>query len=97
VPVVDASSTIVGMVSERDVRTAVGDPVRYAREREATPAQYKVSDVMSRPVVTVPFDAPIGELARRFADDRLGALPVTDRFDALIGIVSYVDALRVLR
>jgi len=97
VPVVDATSSVVGMVSERDVRSAVGDPLQYASERHATPAQYKVSDVMSRPVVTVPFDAPIAELARRFADDRLGALPVIDRFGALLGIVSYVDALRVLR
>lgn len=95
-PVVDATSRVVGMLSERDVRTAVGDPARYARARNDVSAQDRVDDVMSRPAIAVPFDTPIGELARRFADDRIGALPVTDRFGALIGIVSYVDALRVL-
>ena len=39
---------------------------------------------------------PLMKLASRFADDNIGALPVLDRFGAVIGIVSYVDALRVL-
>jgi acetoin utilization protein AcuB len=95
-PVVDATSQIVGMLSECDVRSAVGDPALYLRDRSDSPAQYRVGDVMSRPAVTIPFDTPIGELAHRFADDRIGALPIVDRFGALIGIVSYVDALRVL-
>ncbi|HET9622934.1 MAG TPA: CBS domain-containing protein [Kofleriaceae bacterium] len=95
-PVVDATSGIVGMLSERDVRSAVGDPARYARDRGTAPVAYRVDDVMTRPAISVAFDTPIGELAQRFADDRIGALPVTDRFGALIGIVSYVDALRVL-
>jgi CBS domain-containing protein len=60
------------------------------------PARYRVDDVMTRPVVAVPFDQPLVELARHFTDDRVGALPVVDRFGALIGIISYVDALRVL-
>jgi acetoin utilization protein AcuB len=95
-PVVDLSSTIVGMLSDRDVRTAVGDPAQYLADPSATFAQYRVLDVMSRPGASVAFDMPIAELAHRFADERIGALPVTDRFGALIGIVSYVDVLRAL-
>lgn len=92
-PVVDASSAIVGMLSDRDVRSAVGEPANYEVGSGAL-AQHKVGDVMSRPGGSVPFDTPIGELARRLADDKIGALAVTDRFGALIGIVSYVDVLR---
>ena len=44
----------------------------------------------------MPFDRSVVELARHFADGAIGALPVTDKFGALIGIVSYVDALRAL-
>jgi acetoin utilization protein AcuB len=94
-PVLDATSTIVGMLSERDVRSAIGDPVMYLEQARAT-AQLHVRDVMTKPVTVVPFDRPVVELARQFADDRIGALPVVDKFGALIGIVSYVDALRVL-
>lgn len=95
-PVLDATSAVVGMLAERDVRTAIGDPFAYIEKRSRSEAQYKVRDVMSRPVITVPFDRPLVELARSFADGRIGAVPVTDRFGALIGIVSYVDALRAL-
>ena len=87
---------LVGMLSERDVRTAIGDPIQFLEARSRSDAQYHVQDVMTRPAETVPFDQPLLEVARRFADERIGALPVVDRFGAVIGIVSYVDALRVL-
>jgi len=95
-PVVDASSTVVGMLSELDVRTAIGDPVEYVEVRSRSSAQYRVQDVMTRPAVAVQFDRPLVDVARQFADGRLGAVVVTDKFGALIGIVSYVDALRAL-
>jgi CBS domain-containing protein len=91
-PVIDSASTIIGMLSERDVRGAIGDPVRHAETR----GKPCVRDVMTRPAIAVPFDTPLAEIAKRFADDKLGALPVVDKFGALIGIVSYVDALRLL-
>lgn len=94
-PVVDGSSTIVGMLSDRDVRTAVGEPTTYETNTGGL-AQHRVRDVMSRPGVAVPFDMPVAELARRLADDRTGAVAVVDPFGALIGIVSYVDMLRLL-
>jgi CBS domain-containing protein len=95
-PVVDTTSTIVGMLSERDVRSAIGDPVQYLELRSKSEARYRVRDVMARPAVAVAFDRPILELARHFSDDRFGALPIVDKFGALVGIVSYVDALRAL-
>jgi len=95
-PVVDDTSTVVGVLSERDVRTAIGDPLLYVESRPRTAAQYLVRDLMSRPAVTVPFDRPLVEVARTFADEKLGAVMVSDRFGALIGILSYVDVLRLL-
>jgi acetoin utilization protein AcuB len=93
-PVVDTTSSVVGMLSERDVRSAIGDPVQFAEQRP--PGRDCVADVMTKPAVVVAFDRPLVEAARRFTDDRLGALPVVDKFGALLGILSYVDALRVL-
>lgn len=80
-PVVDAHSAVIGMLSDRDVRTAGLD------------RRLVVGDVMSYPPVVIPFDTPLGEIAHRFALHRYGALPVVDRFGALLGIVSYVDIL----
>ena len=94
-PVVDTSSTIVGMLSERDVRSAIGDPFQYLEgaRRAVGP---RVEDVMSKPALVTTFDRPLAEAAKKFADERVGALPIVDRFGALIGILSYVDALRIL-
>jgi acetoin utilization protein AcuB len=95
-PVIDASATVVGIVSERDLRTAIGDPVLYLEKRGRLFAGHRVADVMTAPAQVVAFDRPLLDIARLFADQRHGALPVLDAFGALIGIVSYVDALRVL-
>lgn len=95
-PVVDSTATVVGMVSETDVRTTVGDPLAFISDRPRSSVQFRVRDVMSRPAVVVPFDRPLVEVARQFADGKISAVPVVDKFGALLGIVSYVDALRVL-
>ena len=95
-PVMDGKSTVIGLLSERDVRTAIGDPVEYLDLFHRAASRYRVKDVMTIPAVAVPFDQPLRETAKSFADTRIGALPVVDRFGALIGIISYVDALRLL-
>jgi len=95
-PVVDADGTIVGVLSDRDVRTLVGDPSNFMVSLGTSLAQPRVRDAMTRPAIVVPFDLPITDVVRRFTEDRISALPVVDKFGALLGIVSYVDALRVL-
>jgi acetoin utilization protein AcuB len=95
-PVVDNTSKIIGMLSERDVRRAIGDPVHYIETRRRLLSPTRVRDVMTSPAIVTPYDRPLVEIAMQFADDKLGALPIVDKFGALIGIVSYVDALRLL-
>ncbi len=96
-PVVDSTSALVGILSERDVREAIGDPAEYlALAPKLVTREPWVRDVMTTSVVTARFDMSLAELSRMFAEHRVGAIPVLDRFGALLGIVSYVDALRVL-
>jgi CBS domain-containing protein len=51
---------------------------------------------LARPAFTVPADTPVGQVASYFIDRRIGAIPVVDADDRLVGIVSYVDVLRAL-
>ena len=95
-PVVNPAGVFLGMLTERDVRTAVGDPVQYLERQPHIAEPHLVRDVMTGAPIAVQMDRPLIEVARSFADTRLDAIAVVDKVGALIGIVSYVDVLRVL-
>jgi len=97
-PVVDADRRVVGMLSDRDVRAAVGDP-RKALEEGAARARLEeltVGQVMTREVAAVREQDTIGEVLGWFLGTRRGAVTVVGDDSKLVGIVSYVDLLRGL-
>jgi acetoin utilization protein AcuB len=96
VPVVDAGGRVVGIVSDRDVRTAIGDPVEALHQELTEVDELQVGGVMTTDVVTVREDRQLSDVARQFVDERVGAIPVVDGRDRLVGIVTYVDVIRAL-
>jgi acetoin utilization protein AcuB len=92
-PVVDEGA-LVGMVSDRDVRGLASDVLSGAElsEQLARP----VSEVMSSDVVTVDPETEIVEAIDLMIEHKIGALPVVAD-SQLVGILSYVDVLRVAR
>lgn len=95
-PVVAGDGRVIGMLSDRDIRSAIGDPTRAMRiEHTRVRLQcLRVADVMSRRVMSVSDRAPLAEVAAQFIKQGSGALPVVDESEHLVGIVSYVDLLR---
>jgi CBS domain-containing protein len=53
----------------------------------------RTSDVMSSPVVTVPPDAQLKDVAATLVEHGINAVPVVDDGDRLVGIVSEADLL----
>jgi CBS domain-containing protein len=53
----------------------------------------RTCDVMSSPVVSVPPDAPLKEVASLLVERRINAVPVVDASGRLVGIVSEADLL----
>jgi CBS-domain-containing membrane protein len=97
VPVTDDGGRVVGIISDSDVRTAIGDPVEALQREWEELEELKVSSVMTTDVVTVREDVGLLDAARAFIDHRIGAIPVLDGAERIVGIVSYVDVLRALR
>ena len=82
---------LVGMISDRDLRSAtpaLGDPDRaQALER------IRVADEMAKEVATVRPEDPIEEAAIEMYERKIGCLPVVDDGD-LVGIVTSSDVMR---
>jgi CBS domain-containing protein len=98
-PVVDGTHRVVGIVSDRDVRAAVGDPRRFLADPDARERVrgMTVAEVMSKPALTVQSEAPIDAAIERFVHDNVGAVPVVDADGKLVGMVSYLDVIHALR
>lgn len=94
-PVIDGDGHVVGMLSDRDLRTVIGDVFSVADERAVRRRveDARVRDVTSTRAVTVRDSAPLDEAIRLLVDHRIGAVPVVDEEQKLVGIVSYVDVL----
>jgi len=82
-PVVRAGGWLIGMVSDRDLRRAVG-----AGRPGATP----VDEIMSRQVYTVSPDMRLSEAAWSMVEHKVSSMPVVDD-DCLVGIVTVTDVL----
>lgn len=104
-PVVDERGRPIGMLSDRDVRSALIAPaiVEYlsaaARRRlraiDHDLATLRVRDVMTWDVVTIEADAPVAQAAAVMFEGHVGSLPVVDR-DGLVGIITERDVLKAL-
>jgi CBS domain-containing protein len=98
-PVVDRENKVVGILSDRDLRAAVGDPRRFldSSSARADTASRHVGDIMSKVVVTLDQDSPLNTAAEHLVNHGIGALPVVDAHRRLVGIVSYLDVIQALR
>lgn len=99
VPIV-RQGELVGMISDRDVREATL-PVLTAFENpdEARKIYDRLAgDLMRSDLVTVERQTPVSEVIDLMLDQKVGAVPVVETGGReLVGIVSYIDVLRVCR
>lgn len=104
-PVVVNDERLVGVITERDLRSAAFAPVLWEYLAPGTRArlervrmaleQLEVGDVMTREPVTTTPDAPLAEAAARMFEHRFGCLPVTEG-GRLVGLLTEADALAAL-
>jgi CBS domain-containing protein len=109
VPVVDADGRLVGIVTEGDLmrRPEIGTErhrgwwLRLFGDERDRAAEYarahgsRAERVMTRNVVTVTEETPLGEIARLLEEHRIKRVPVV-RDGMLVGIVSRANLLHAL-
>lgn len=100
--VVGASGDVVGVVSERDIASALGSPlVRLALKLAprgvigAQSVSQRVEDVMSMSPITANPDTPLHTLAEIMVREKINRLPVVHA-GRLEGVVTRTDLLRAL-
>ena len=94
-PVVDGDGRVVGMLSDRDARLAVGNSL-LAEKDTPLPLRLRllrVRDVMSRDPIVMREPESLAQAAECLRFRNVGALPVVDRAGKLTGILSYIDIL----
>ena len=105
-PVVDAASRVVGVISEADVLSMTGvkrghtfrDVVRHVlgESRAAPQKSSTVADYMTSPAITIRPETDVRDAARIIDEKRIKRLPVVDEEGRLVGIVSRADLVKVV-
>ena len=96
-PVVGHEGTLTGIVTDRDVRSALPagisseDELNHLKERLA---ELKVRDIMTSQVVTISPNNTLQDALLLMQQVHVGALPVVDRERRVLGIISVRDLLR---
>jgi acetoin utilization protein AcuB len=96
-PVVDSNNLLLGMVTDRDIRSAVSSihSENFDSETEhAKMSSVKVADIMTTELVTVSPLHTLQDVMLLFDQHRFGAIPVIDEKGILVGIISVRDLLR---
>jgi acetoin utilization protein AcuB len=88
---------LVGIVTEGDLLNASPTQATLLSVWEINylVSKIKVSQVMSKKVMTIAEDTPIEEAARVMIDNKIGGLPVT-RDGKVVGIITETDLFKVM-
>jgi acetoin utilization protein AcuB len=95
-PVLNDKGDLVGIVAEKDILYASPSPATSLSIHEIhyLVSRIKVSEIMTKNVITVSDDTPLEEAARVMADNRIGALPVMHD-GKLAGIITETDVFKI--
>jgi len=87
---------LIGIVSDKDLLNAAPSPATSLSiwEMNYLLSKIKVSEVMTKNVMTVTEDTPIEQAARIMADNKIGGLPVMSN-GTVVGIITETDLFKI--
>lgn len=99
-PVVDPEGRLLGMVTDRDIRSAFPSTVQTAADRQQVMERVlrmEVGDIMSADNVVLTTASTLDDALLLFEKRSVGALPVLDESGKVTGILSFNDLLKAWR
>lgn len=96
-PVMDRGA-IVGVITDRDLKRASASDATTLDIHELLYliSRIRVGDIMSRNPATVPMDYTVEEAADILLQKKISGVPVVDRDNKLVGVITRTDLFRVL-
>lgn len=97
-PIVNGRGKLVGIVTRSDIRLAEpsGATTLNMWEINYLLSQLKVQEIMTKKVITCQPDDTVKTAATRMQENKIGALPVVDDRNKVVGIITESDIFRVL-
>lgn len=96
-PVVDDQGCLLGIITDRDIRSAYPSSLTTDEERIKSLEQVKkmpVGSIMSKELSTLSPDATLDDALLFFKKHIVGAIPITDKDNKLVGIFSIRDMIK---
>ena len=94
-PVVNSNRSLVGLVSDRDIRNVLGAPMIRNWKKSAPKTSVPVRTIMTTAPIAIEAHESIEKAANRMLEHHIGCLPVI-RGENVIGIVTRTDFMRAL-
>ena len=96
-PVIDENRKVVGIISDRDVKSASPSKATSLEIHEVQYllAEVKAKDIMTPKPITVKSTDTVATAALLMLDKKIGGLPVVDDNGVLIGIITDQDIFKV--
>lgn len=97
-PVVKGKDQLVGIVTRSDIRKAEpsGATTLNVWEMNYLLAKLQIREIMTEDVITCHVDDTIKLVATKMQENKIGALPVVDGDNRVVGIITESDIFRVL-
>jgi acetoin utilization protein AcuB len=96
-PVIRSENTLIGIVSDRDIRSALPSTYGHGERADAWEAEgtagIPVQEIMTKDPVSISLSTTIQDALQLIERTRVGAFPVVDENLKLVGIVSDRDLL----
>ncbi len=99
-PVVDDQGVLLGILSDRDLRSARPSSVAHSKERGSVEAQVNntpVAVLMTRDILFLRPYTTLDDALMLFQSRKIGALPVVNEEEKLVGVFTTADLMNAYR